>query len=72
MTAMHLKHAHIIERACADPESFFRGGPDLRTFFQLMSGSKYHKIRSSSARQRNAIRRRADDGPTLNAGLVGS
>ena len=27
--------------SCADPESFFRGGPFF-SFFYLMSGSKYH------------------------------
>ena len=44
---------------CPDPESYVRGGPTLTlTFFYLREGgSKYHY-------------RRADNGPTLNAGLV--
>ena len=64
----------------ADPESFFRGGPTLTTFFFvfLVAEGKEDpnttKSGPSSARQRSAIlmafRWRADDGPTLNAGLV--
>ena len=72
--------------SCADLESFFRGGPNLITFFFIFLFILFLEVdkgiedrntainRPSSARQRNAIsmafRWRADDGPTLNAGLV--
>ena len=56
--------------ACADPESFVRGGPTLTRFFfddgnTTISGP-------SMALQQNAMafRWRADDGPTLNSGLA--
>ena len=62
--------------ACADPGSFVRGVPNL-IFFLVEEGIKDPNIIINgppSARQRNAIhmasRWRADDGPTLNAGLV--
>ena len=62
------------EGACADPESFVRGGPTLTTFFfSLMRGGRV-QIPLIAGNQRNAIlmafRWRADDGPTVNAGLV--
>ena len=56
--------------SCADRESF------VRVFFWLIrgEGSEYHYNGPSLAYQRNAIkmalRWRADDGLTLNAGLV--
>ena len=65
----------ISSRSCADPESFFRGGPTL-TGLLGEGGSRYHTISGpSSARKRNAIKMmafhwRAADGPTLNADLV--
>ena len=65
---------------CGDPESFFRGGPTLTTFFYIFlvdEGRKHPNttIRGHpSARQQNAIQMafcwRANGGPTLNAGLV--
>ena len=69
----------------ADSETFVRGGPTLTTFFYFffISFISFNERRNylnasksgpSSARQRNAIqmvfRWRADDGPTLNSGLV--
>ena len=60
---------------CADPESFVRGGVGQR-FFKLMreGGSKYNYewaiIGPPEKRDSMAFRWRADDGPTLNAGLV--
>ena len=68
----HYPRATKEKLSCADPESFVRVRPtlDLTTF--LLRG-EMTKI-PSSARQRNAIsmafRWPADDGPTLNAGLV--
>ena len=69
--------------SCADPESFVREGPTLTTFyffiffFLLYGGKKDPNTTISErllARQRNAILMafcwRADDGPTLNVGLV--
>ena len=63
--------------ACADPESLARGGPTLTTFFSSFFSDEGKEDPNSttswpsSARQRNAIFKwRADDGPTLNAGLV--
>ena len=66
------------EGAYADPESFVRGGPTFTTFFfQFDEGRKGPNTSNSgqsTARQRNAIlmafRWRADDGQTVNAGLV--
>ena len=56
---------------------FFQRGPNLITFFLVDKGIEDTNtaiIGPSSASQRNAIsmafRWRADDGPTLNAGLV--
>ena len=63
--------------ACTDPESFVRGGPTFTTIFLVDEGKEDPNTTisgPSSARQRNAIemafRWRADDGPTLGAGLV--
>ena len=56
----------------ADPESYVRGGPILM-FFLVDEGREDQNTTlggPSSARQRNAFRWRADNGPTLNAGLV--
>ena len=63
---------------CADLESYFRGGPNLITFFCFVLVDKGEEDTNtaingpSSARQRNAMafRWRAVDGPSLNAGLV--
>ena len=66
--------------ACADPESFVRGGPTLTFYFCFLFFSDEERNDSnttisgpSTARQRNAIqiafRWRADGGPTLNACL---
>ena len=56
---------------CADPESFFSKGSN---FFFVNEWKYTTTFGPSSARQLNAIsmafRWRADDGPTLNAGLV--
>ena len=73
----------VCKAACADPESFIRGGPNLITFFLFVflvdEGIEDPNVTingPSSARQRNAIlmafRWQADDDPTLNAGLVAS
>ena len=59
-------------------KNFIRGGPTLTTFFFLVDEGWEDPNTTIcgpiSARQRNAIlmafRWRADDGPTLNAGLV--
>ena len=63
--------------SCADPESFVRGGPTRTRVFLVDEGREDPNTTisgPSSAHQRNAIkmafRWRADDGPTLNAGLV--
>ena len=49
--------------SCGDPETFVRKGPNMTPFFMIREGgSKYH--------YKQAFRWRADDGPTLNAGLV--
>ena len=57
---------------CADPENFVSLGRTLTTFFLVDPNTT--KSAPSLVRQRNAIemalRWRADDGPTLNAGLV--
>ena len=55
------------------PESFVRGGPTLMFFDEGRERSSTTISGPSSARQQNAImafRWHADDGPTLNAGLV--
>ena len=48
----------------ADPKSFARRGPTLTTLFSLMRGERIQ------IPQYAAFHWRADDGPTLNAGLV--
>ena len=62
--------------ACADPESFVREGPALKNFL-VDEGRKDPNTTicgQSSSHQRNTILMafcwRADDGPTLNAGLA--
>ena len=50
---------------CADPESFARGVPTLLTMFIFDEGRE-----DSNSTRRGPFRWRADDGPTLNAGLV--
>ena len=72
MNILNYKHP-----SCADPENFVKGGPNLITFFLVVKGSEDTNTAingPSSARQRNAIkmafRWRADNGPTVNAGLV--
>ena len=58
------------------PESFARGGPTLKTFLVEEGTEDPNTTKSGplSARQQNAIlmvfRWRANDGPTLNAGLI--
>ena len=56
-----------------DPESFIRGGPTLAIFFYLMKGERF-QIALKTGHHRHtremAFRWLADDGPTLNAGLV--
>ena len=62
---------------CADPESFDRGGPTLTTFFffSLMRGGRIQtpllagRWPASKMPFKMAFRWRADDDPTLNAGL---
>ena len=66
--------------SCADPENFVRGGSALTSFFSFFlvnqgrAGLNTTISVPASARQRNAIRMafrwRADDVPSLNAGLV--
>ena len=62
---------------CADSESFVRGGPTLTMLFLVDEGWDDPNTTTSGpslARERKAIemafRLRADDGPTLNAGLL--
>ena len=56
---------------CADPESYVRGGPTLTFLVDEGREDQNTTIEGpSSARQRNTFRWRADNGPTLNAGLV--
>ena len=58
------------------PESFARGGPTLKTFLVEEGTEDPNTTKSGplSACQQNAIlmvfRWRANDGPTLNAGLI--
>ena len=63
--------------ACADADNFVKGGPTLTILFSVDEGNETPNTTisgPSSARQRNAIlmafRWHADDGPTLNVGLV--
>ena len=58
--------------ACADPESFARGGPTLTTVFFVFvffdegkEDPNSTKSRPSSARQRNAIKWRFASGPMM-------
>ena len=71
----------ILPRAlssCTDSESFFIAGPNLRCFICVFVAGREDPnttiSRPSSVRQQNAILLafpwRADDGLTLNAGLV--
>ena len=65
----------ILILSCADPESFCQRESNFDNVFFLVDkrrdGPNTTKSGSSSAHQRNAIFRwRADDGPTLNSGLV--
>ena len=59
---------------CGDPESFVRGGPTLTRFFffffffSLMRGRR-NQIPLLAGHSQPASER-ADDGPTLNAGMV--
>ena len=63
---------------CADPESFARGGPILITLFFFFNSTKnsaqHCQIALKAGHHRpaseTAFRWRADDGRTLNAGLV--
>ena len=60
-----------ISPTCADLESFARGGPTLTTFFirekriQIALEAGHHRSNSETP-----FKWRANDGPTLNAGLV--
>ena len=56
--------------ACADPKSFVRGGPTLITFFYEGREDPRTTISGPSSAHEMAFRWRADDRPTLNAGLV--
>ena len=53
---------------CVDPESFVRGGPTLTMFFLVDEGREDPSTTISGPS--SAFRWRADDGPTMNAGLV--
>ena len=65
---------------CADPERFVKGGPIFTVFMGFFvvdegdRGSKFHTKRAiigPPAKLRlNGVRWRADDGHTLNSGLV--
>ena len=52
---------------CADPESYVREGPTL-TFFLVDEGREDQN--TTIGGPSSAFRWRADNGPTLNAGLV--
>ena len=75
---MYTVQCPIWREPCADPESFVRGGPTLTTFFFNLMGWREDRNATtsgpSSARHRNAnemtFRWHADNGPTLNAGLL--
>ena len=71
-TLMYIIFSKILEeQPCRDPESYVRGGPTL-TFFLVDEGREDQNTTKggpSSARQRNTFHWRADNGPTLNAGL---
>ena len=62
------------QQTCAHPEGFVRGGPTLYFCDEGKEDPDTTKSRPLFSRQQNAIKmafhRRADDGPTLNAGLV--
>ena len=60
-----MQHYAAPNKACADPESYVRGGPTLTTVFLVDEGREDQNTTISGpspVRQRN--------GPTLNAGLV--
>ena len=59
--------------SCADPESFTRGNATFLFFFFLIRGKRIqvaHKASHPWPASEMAFRWRADDGPTLNAGLA--
>ena len=77
---VYLSEQKLVGCTCADPEVFVRGGPPffqqtvLFVFDEGIEDPNINISGPSSARQQNAIlmalRWRADDGPTLNAGFV--
>ena len=54
---------------CTDPGSFVRGGPFLTFFFFLVDEGREDPNTTTIAGQ-PALRWCAEDGPTLNSGLV--
>ena len=56
--------------SCADPESFVRGTPTLTTFFFFFIAGHHWPASETPLKLKMAFRLRADDGSTLNAGLV--
>ena len=64
----------MMRLACVDPESFVRGGPTWTRlfffFFKVYEGREKRAIIGPPAKRSMAFRGCADDGPTLNAGLV--
>ena len=68
----------LLQKACADPESFVRGGPTLTPFFfSLMRGGRIqipllvgHQWPASETPYKWRFTGGADDDPTLNARLV--
>ena len=53
----------LCDKSCADPESFVRGGQTLTTFFFILL--VYETGRVSKCQYK-----RANEGPTLNFGLI--
>ena len=59
------------KNACADPESFVRGGPSLTCLFsKLMNGERIKIALMIDPQAKRHWRWCADDGPTLNAGFI--
>ena len=77
VTFAYNSKSRVYHFTCADPESFVRGGPIFDNVFLVDNEREDPNSTISGpslARQRNANKMafhwRADDGPTLNAGLA--
>ena len=66
-----LHHQVFAHYACADPESFVRGGPSSTClFFKLMNGERIKIALIIDPQAKRHWRWCADDGPTINAGFI--